>query len=515
MAGTGGQDAPTTVIHGGWIVAYDGAEHRILRDGVVVYRGESIIHVGKRHDGVAQVEIDARRNLVMPGLVNTHVHIGAHSGDRMIFDAGRRDLFRSGFLNYCSSKGIDGPTIHDFEKPEAAIKYSLGCLLRYGSTTVVEMGGELGGAAGDGEMGSLASLAGELGIRLYTCPGMASAHHYYDQSGRHQMHWDEKRGLEGLDRAIAFIENYDGAYDGRIRAILVPLEYHLSSHDLLRRTKAAAAKYGIGITLHVAESVLEVQDSIRNTGRTPVGMLCDLGFLGPEVVLGHGLYTTGHSQIAYTRGDDLGQLVETGASVAHNPLVFARRGVYLESFQRYLDAGVNMCLGTDSYPQDLLGELKFTQIMGKIADRDFEVANTRDIFNAATLGGARALGRDDLGRLAPGAKADIVIADLTRPRVGPFLDPIKALIQCCDGEVIDTVIVAGRTLVEGGRLLVWDEAELLAGVRASTEVAWGRFERYWPDNVGIAEAFPPAFRAWTEQRAGLDGPGARWHSPAP
>ena len=302
----------TTLIKGGWIVAFDGKRHRILRDGVVVFRGDTIIHVGKSWEGPVDHGIDAGAHLVSPGFVNAHVHVGAH------------------------------------------------------------------------------------------------------------------------------------------------------------------------------------------TGRTPVGMLHDLDFLGPEVVLGHGLYTTGHSQVAYTQGDDLALLAESGASVAHSPTVFARRGVYLESFQRYLDAGVNLAIGTDSYPQDMLGELKTVALMGKIADRDFRVVNTRDVFNAATLGGARALGRDDLGRLAPGARADILIVDFRRARVGPFLDPVKALIQCCDGEVIDTVIVAGRTRVEQGRVLMWDQEELLEGVRRSCARAWSRFADYWPDNESIEAVFPSAFESWEE-----------------
>ena len=120
------------------------------------------------------------------------------------------------------------------------------------------------------------------------------------------------------------------------------------------------------------------------------------------------------------------------------------------------------------------------------------------MFNAATLGGARALGRDDLGRLAPGAKADILIVDFQRARVGPFLDPIKALIQCCDGEVIDTVIVAGRTRVEKGWVLVWDQEELLEGVRRSCASAWNHFADYWPDNEPIEAAFPSAFESWED-----------------
>ncbi len=488
----------TTLINGGWIVAFDGERHRILRDGVVAYRGGTIVHVGRTYEGPVDRTIDARDHLVSPGLINAHVHVGAHTGDRMILDAGRAELFRSGFMNYCTSKGINGPTIHDFEDADVAIRYSLSCLLRFGSTTIVDMGGELGGETGDGELGPLATHAGELGIRIYMSPGMRSAHHYYDQDGRHHIHWHADDGLATLDRALAFVERYDGAYDGRVRAILVPLEYHLSSHELLRRTKAAARDCGIGITLHLAESVLEFQDSIRYTGRTPVGMLYDLGFLGPEVVLGHGLYTSGHSQVAYTRGDDLPLLAETGTSVAHSPTVFARRGVCLESFQRYLDAGVNLAIGTDSYPQDLLGELKTVALTGKIADRDFEAVNARDVFNAATLGGARALGRDDLGRLAPGARADILLVDFQRARVGPFLDPIKALIHCCDGEVIDTVIVDGRTLVENGRVLRWNGRELLEGVRRSSASAWDRFAAYWPESQPLETVFPNAFDDWEE-----------------
>ena len=109
MAETGREPAPKTLIRGGWIVGFDGEEHRILKDGVVVYEGDTILHVGRDYDEPVEREIDARGNLVIPGLINSHVHIGAHAGDRMILDAGRREMFRSGFMNYCTAKGISGP----------------------------------------------------------------------------------------------------------------------------------------------------------------------------------------------------------------------------------------------------------------------------------------------------------------------------------------------------------------------------------------------------------------------
>ncbi|MDG2480628.1 MAG: hypothetical protein P8Q36_07135, partial [Alphaproteobacteria bacterium] len=165
----------TTRIRGGWVVAFDGSRHRIIRNGIVIVRGTEVAYVGADWDGLVDHEIDASNDLVMPGLVNVHSHVGAHAGDRMVFDGGRRDLFRSGFMNYCTSKGINGPTIHDRERPEAGIRFSLASLLKCGATTVVDMGGELGGGAEDGGMGPMVELAGELGIRLYTSPGFASA----------------------------------------------------------------------------------------------------------------------------------------------------------------------------------------------------------------------------------------------------------------------------------------------------------------------------------------------------
>jgi cytosine/adenosine deaminase-related metal-dependent hydrolase len=482
-----------TLVKGGWIVAFDGSEHRILQDGVLVYEGDSILYVGKRYDGQVDKVIDASYDLVIPGLINTHGHVGSQAGDRMILDAGRRDLFRSGFLNHWPAKGVGGPNLFAFEDQRASIRYSLASLLRFGSTTVVEMGGEFGD-----DPGGLARIAVELGLRLYTTPGFSSANHYYDQAGRLQRHWDEKAGEAALDRAIAFATEHGGSHGDLIRAILVPYEFYLCTPALLRRAKRAAAQLGIGITLHIAESVIEFHDTLRETGKTPIGLLREIDFLGPEVILGHCLYTGGHSQIAYPFDEDVKAVAESGASVAHCPLVFGRRGLTLESFQRYLDAGVNISIGTDTYPQDILEELRIASILGKVADRDFEAAKARDVFNAATLGGSRALRRDDLGRIAPGAKADLVIVDFARLRVGPFLDPIKALVQCGVGELVKHVVVAGRTVVENGVLPGCDEARMLADIRASTNAAWRHFGDYHHGPEPIDQAYPRAFAPWVE-----------------
>jgi cytosine/adenosine deaminase-related metal-dependent hydrolase len=114
------------------------------------------------------------------------------------------------------------------------------------------------------------------------------------------------------------------------------------------------------------------------------------------------------------------------------------------------------------------------------------------------LGGAKALGRDDLGRIAPGAKADLVIVDFDRLRIGPFLDPIKALVTCGNGELVKQVIVDGRTIVENGRIPGFDEPALVAKIRQSTDRAWSRFAEFHMKAEPIDVAYPNAFRPWAE-----------------
>ena len=127
-------------------------------------------------------------------------------------------------------------------------------------------------------------------------------------------------------------------------------------------------------------------------------------------------------------------MAERGATVAHCPVVYARRNRILGSFARYRELGINVGLGTDTFPQDMIEEMRWAALGCKWIDRDANRGTARDVFNAATLGGARALGRSDIGRLAPGAKADIIIVDLHRLHSGPVDDPIKTLVYAACGQ---------------------------------------------------------------------------------
>jgi cytosine/adenosine deaminase-related metal-dependent hydrolase len=137
---------------------------------------------------------------------------------------------------------------------------------------------------------------------------------------------------------------------------------------------------------------------------------------------------------------------------------------------------------------DMLMEMRYAAIMGKVAERNRAAVTAGDVFKAATLGGAKALGRTDLGRLAPGAKADIIIVDLTGLHTALTYDPIKTMVYFASQNDIETVIVDGRKVVEEGRIPRLDEQEL---ARKADDV-----NRRYAQRTGLK--YPTSLREWEE-----------------
>ncbi len=228
------------------------------------------------------------------------------------------------------------------------------------------------------------------------------------------------------------------------------------SDGLLRDSHAAANDRNIPFTLHVSQGVLEVQEMIRRHGTTPIRHASDIGILGLSTILGHALFLDTHSWIRWWTRDDLAILADSGCSVAHCPTPFARYGHMLESFGDYVRAGVNMGIGTDTTPHNMLEEIRKAGTLARIAARSVNSVSTAMLFHAATVGGAKALLRDDLGRLAPGAKADIVLVDLHHPDMVPARDPLRSLIFHAADRAVKDVYIAGRRVVADGEVTTLD-----------------------------------------------------------
>jgi cytosine/adenosine deaminase-related metal-dependent hydrolase len=178
--------------------------------------------------------------------------------------------------------------------------------------------------------------------------------------------------------------------------------------------------------------------------------------------MGHCIFIDEHPQVGWHTKRDLAILAETGMTVAHCPSPFARYGAALADFARYRAAGVNVALGTDVAPHNLIEEMRTAILAGRIISRDIRGADPGSLFHAATIAGARALGRDDLGRIAVGAKADLALVDLAHPLMQPARDPLRSLLYHAADRAVRTVLVDGVVAYANGKALGLDVAAAAA-----------------------------------------------------
>ena len=168
----------------------------------------------------------------------------------------------------------------------------------------------------------------------------------------------------------------------------------------------------------------------------------------------------------------------------------------MESFARYLERGVNMTLATDTCPQSMIEALRWTAVVSKIVDRRTEVATAADVFNAATLAGAKALGRDDIGRVAVGAKADLLLWDGRSMFMTPLRDPIRNIVYSAQADDLHSSIVDGEWIMRDRVVPGQDMASLTAAVQAAAETMWaGTPQGDWAQR-SIDKLSPESFPAF-------------------
>jgi 5-methylthioadenosine/S-adenosylhomocysteine deaminase len=455
-------------IHAGYVIAYDGRGHRLLRDGAVMVEGNRIVSVGPRPAAPAGADVEiveARDAILTPGLISTHAHIGGSPLDRsFIEDRGNPQFFYSGLFELLPVRG----SAQDEDGTRACVDFSMAELLRGGVTTVMEIGGA---------SEYVATRAADYGLRVYVGLAFRSGRWLTRDGRRVEWEWDEEQGRRGLAQAIEIHKKYDGAHGDLVRCFFSPAQVDTCTPELLQASKRAADERQRPWQLHTSQSVVEFNEMLGRHGKTPVAWLRDLGVLGPSAILGHAIVIGGSSWTNYPSGD-VAIMANAGCSVAHAVWVFARRGVVMESFASYRRAGVNMSLGTDTNPQSVIEAMRWAAVVSKIVERNTEATTAAHVFDAATLGGARALGRDDLGRIAPGAKADLVLWKGASWGMTPLRDPVKNIVYNATAEDVDRVWVDGRLVVDGGRVRAADERAILAALQAGGQRMWPRMARF-------------------------------------
>jgi cytosine/adenosine deaminase-related metal-dependent hydrolase len=430
-----------------YVVGFDGKAHQIWRQGEVVFSGDRIEYVGARFPGPVDRSVDYGQALIGPGLIDLDALGDLDSGVLTVDNGNRLEMGRLWSEDYLRQ----GPTETYTEEEEAfKVRYAFTHLIRNGITTALPITSMYyrRWAEHHDEFARVAAIAGELGLRTYIGPCYMSGMTYVRRDRTLDQFWDEPRGLAGLEQALRFFGEFDGAHGGLVRGMLAPDRIETCTPTLLARTAAASAELRAPVRLHCCQSVYEFELVQRLRGATPLGWLEQLGLLNPRTILPHGIYLSGHPRLSTPGPQDWQRLTSTGVHIAHCPAVFARTGEALDSFGKYRAAGINLGLGTDTWPPDLLHNMQLGLYLARVVEGDTTKTSIADLYNAATLGGARALGRDDLGRLAPGAQADIVVFDLQAPHLGPFFDPFKNLLLAGRGTDCRASYIAGRCVME-------------------------------------------------------------------
>jgi 5-methylthioadenosine/S-adenosylhomocysteine deaminase len=439
----------TCIRRADWAIAWDAAakRHAYLKDADVAFAGNVLTFVGRTYAGPVDETIDGRGLMVMPGLIDVHSHPMWEAAYRGIREEhGLPEMYMSGLFERAQAYWPD-------DEGKLACGEAAYCeLLLSGVTTLADLSRVMPGWV---------ELAAKSGLRMVLAPGFASARWVVRRSHLLEYEWNEDAGRRGMDDALKLVDTLATHPSGRLSGMISPAQIDTCSEDLLRDSIAAARERSLPFTIHCAQAVNEFYEIVRRHGVTPVQWAHGLGLSGPGTILGHALFVDEHSWLHWWSRKDVGILADTTTSVAHCPTPFARYGQTLESFGRYHRAGVNFGIGTDTVPQNMLEEMRWATVLGRIAAEDIRSLELADVFHAATVGGATALLRDDIGRLTAGAKADFVLVDLKNPWMMPARDPLRSLVFHAADRAVRDVYVDGRRVVANGRVVTLDHAGAL------------------------------------------------------
>jgi cytosine/adenosine deaminase-related metal-dependent hydrolase len=451
----------------------------------VLIAGDTIREVGPA--GLAAppgaTEISAVRRLLHPGLVNAHTHghgnLAKGMGDRWTLE-----------LLLTAAPWLTGHR----RAEDKYLTTQLGAveMVLKGCTACYDLFFEWPAPSPAG-LALVAQAYADVGMRAVVAPMVADRSFYEAIPGlREALPEALAAQVDGMrlppgEATLAAIRTAlaDWRFDrSRVRPAVAPTIPHHCSDQFILGCAAAARDLGIGLHSHVGESKVQAVTGIRTYGKTQIAHLDELGVLGADFTVAHGVWLD---------HDDMARLGDKGASVAHNPGSNMRLGSGLADARAMLEHRVNLGVGTDGAScadnQNMYEAMRLASFVSKVRGPDCERwLTTREAALAATEGSARALGFDgQIGRIAPGYRADIVMLDLDHPNWLPLNDPVNQLVHCEDGTAVASVMIGGHMVVDERRLVTVDLDRLRARVAEAQE----RLAVANLDNRRLYEALAP------------------------
>ncbi|MFQ5740968.1 MAG: amidohydrolase [Acidobacteriota bacterium] len=426
------------LITGGTVVTMD-ADLTLYDPGFVAVSGDSISAVGPLSDARAfraDRTIEAKKQIILPGLVNGHQHapmvlLRGLADDLTLMDWLERYIFPT------EAKVVDAEFVY-----WGALLSALE-MVRTGTTTFADM------YYFEGEVARAVSQVGMRGVLGETLIGFPSP--------------DFRTPQEALGYTEEFIQKWKD--HALIVPAVAPHAAYTCSEEVLLASSRLAERYDVPILIHVAESKDEINQVRQRTGMTSIRFLNKIGFLSDRVVAAH---------VVWADAEEISILKDLGVGVIHNPESNMKLASGVAPIPEMLEAGLDVGLGTDGAASnnnlDMFQEMDTMAKLFKITRLDPTLISARQALATATMGSARALGLgDQLGSLEAGKKADLIILDQTSPAAIPTYDPYSSVVYSLMGDSVRTSIVGGKIIMEGRRLTHLDTSELFAKVAVLKE----------------------------------------------
>ena len=438
------------VIKNGILVTMD-KERRVYMDGAVAVVGDKIAAVGKTSEIVqkykGEYEIDAKGKVVMPGLICSHAHTHGQAVMGMPYPLEEHDF-------YSELAKWWWPYLEDQLRKEDVYgisRYSIARMAKYGVTTildVMEAPKDLPGI-----LDSEAKAFLEVGVR-----GILA----FEATER----ISKENGKLGIQENIDFIKKWNDK-DAFVRGMLCVHTVFSCSPEMLKEVRELADEYKSGITLHVEESMYEVEYSLEHFKKRPFEHLRDIGFLGPDVLA---------AQVVNISDSEIDILQRYGVKVAHNPMSNMEFGVGACPVPKMLNKGITVGLGNDGVEtMDMFEVMRFTYIVHKGLLKDTTVIPDIKALEMATIDNAKAVGLEDkIGSLEVGKKADIIVLDLQNATPKTPENIYYLIVILGRGDKVTHTIIDGKIVAENQKLKTVDEEEVNKLALKVSEDIWRR-----------------------------------------
>jgi guanine deaminase len=454
------KQSPYTVVRGGKLL--DISRRQALPVDILI-KGDTIAQIGRRDLSApaGTTVIDARNRLMHPGLINAHTH-GPGNLAKGLNDRWTLELL----LTASQWVGI-GRNLED--KYLAAMIGASEMVLK-GCTAAYDLAAEFPLPSVEG-LSAMAKAYEEVGMRCVLAPMVADLTFFEAIPGlMDRLPAPLQKEVESFRLAPwkATTKQIKKALQkwpfDKVRLAVAPTIPHHCSDAFLIACRDLAKEYEVGLHSHVAESKVQVIAGYQRYGTSLAAHMDKLGLVSDRFTVAHGVWLD---------GDDMKRLGDRGASVAHNPGSNLRLGNGLADVRGMLSAKINLGVGTDgancSDNLNMYEAMRLASIVSKAQGPDVEHwLTTEEALRAATEGSARALGMEkEIGRIAPGYKADIVFLDLHHVNWIPTNDVVNQVVHTEDGSGVHSVMVGGRMIVENRKLLTVDLPKLAAQAAAS------------------------------------------------